>query len=68
MWLVGQGQLNEETKFVLDKFNLERPMLITDVRPQVKDIAIKRTLRLKAIFRLKLLGMICKKNRRLPWR
>lgn len=32
------GKLNPETKFVLDYFNVEKPVLISDLYPRVKDI------------------------------
>ena len=37
------GELNEETKYVLDTFGLKSPGLITDVGAQVKDIEIRKT-------------------------
>ncbi len=37
------GEINDETRFVLDYFHLEDPVLIEDVRTQVKDIAIRET-------------------------
>lgn len=37
------GHLNEETQFVLKKAGLKAPEYIKDVRPQVKDIEIRRT-------------------------
>ena len=37
------GQVNRETKFVLDYFGVEEPRLVTDVRTQVKDIEIRKT-------------------------
>ncbi|MDO5696213.1 MAG: putative manganese-dependent inorganic diphosphatase [Eubacteriales bacterium] len=36
------GQVNEETKFVLERFDLPTPQLIKDVRPQVADIEIEQ--------------------------
>lgn len=36
------GQLNEETKFVLNHFGLPAPEYIKDVRPQVSDIEIEQ--------------------------
>lgn len=36
------GQLNSETKFVLEKFNTKPPVYISDVRTQVKDIHIAK--------------------------
>ena len=37
------GELNEETKYVLDTFGVKSPGLITDVGEQVKDIEIRKT-------------------------
>ncbi len=37
------GQINSETQFVLDYFNVKAPKYIPDVRPQVKDIYIRET-------------------------
>ena len=36
------GHLNEETQFVLSKCGVKAPMYIKDVRPQVKDIDIRK--------------------------
>lgn len=33
-----QGPLNEETKFILKRFNQENPLLLTDARARLKDI------------------------------
>ena len=35
------GNINAETRYVLDYFKVEEPKLITDVRTQVKDIEIR---------------------------
>ena len=35
------GQLNRETKFVLERFGVEKPQLYTDVSPQVRDVDIR---------------------------
>lgn len=37
------GELNEETLFVLEKFKVDIPQYISDVRAQVKDIEIRKT-------------------------
>lgn len=37
------GHLNEETQFVMERLNMKAPEYIKDVRPQVKDIEIRRT-------------------------
>ena len=34
------GKLNKETKFVLEYFHVEQPLLIPDLYPRVKDIAM----------------------------
>lgn len=36
------GQVNNETKFVLEKFDVEVPELIADVGTQIRDVAIKK--------------------------
>jgi manganese-dependent inorganic pyrophosphatase len=35
------GQLNEETQYVLDYFNVKAPALLTDLRVQVKDVVLR---------------------------
>lgn len=37
------GHLNEETQYVMEKLGIHPPQYIKDVRPQVKDIEIRRT-------------------------
>ena len=37
-----QGPLNEETKFILKRFNQENPLLLKDARAMVKDITIDK--------------------------
>ena len=37
------GKINEETRYVLTKFNIKEPELIEDVGPQVSDIDYRRT-------------------------
>lgn len=37
------GHVNQETKYVLEKFKVPSPEYITDVRPQVRDIEIRET-------------------------
>lgn len=36
------GQISEETQYVLERFGVEAPTLLTDVRLQVKDIDVNR--------------------------
>ncbi len=37
------GQLNEETQYVLERFGIQPPLLLKDVRTQVRDIEIRDT-------------------------
>ena len=37
------GHVNGETRFVLDYFGMEEPVLVEDVRTQVRDIEIRKT-------------------------
>lgn len=37
------GNINEETRYVLDYFHVQEPDLVTDVRAQIKDISFRRT-------------------------
>ena len=37
------GSVNEETKYVLNLFQIEEPELVRDVRAQIKDISFRRT-------------------------
>lgn len=47
------GHLNEETKYVLRKFETEVPEYVDDVRTQVKDIAFRRTVGVRSNISLK---------------
>ena len=35
------GQLNEETQYVLEKFAVKPPKLLSDLREQIKDVELK---------------------------
>ena len=37
------GHVNEETQFVLKEFGVKSPAYVTDIRPQVTDIEIRKT-------------------------
>ncbi len=37
------GQINSETRFVLERFKIPAPSYLSDIRTQVKDIEIRRT-------------------------
>ncbi len=47
------GNLNPETRFVLDYFKVEEPMLVESVRTQVKDIDIRKTQKISKNISLK---------------
>ena len=47
------GHLNEETRFVLERFEVKRPQLLLDVRTQVSDMEIRRTDRVQKDISLK---------------
>lgn len=36
------GQLNEETQYVLDRFHVKTPALLSDLRVQVKDVELRK--------------------------
>ncbi len=38
------GELNPETEYVINYFNLETPILVEDLRPQVKDISYQKSM------------------------
>ena len=35
------GQLNEETQYVLERFHVKTPRLLSDLREQIKDVELK---------------------------
>lgn len=56
------GQLNAETKFVLDYFGMKAPVLLTDVYPRVKDIMVSNHVVVKETDNLRHLGEVMRKN------
>ena len=36
------GQLNEETQYVLEKFAVKPPKLLSDLREQIKDVEFRK--------------------------
>jgi len=52
------GKINAETKFVLEHFNVPSPMLLTDLYPRVKDIALNCRTVVKATDSLRKLGAL----------
>jgi len=55
------GQVNAETKFALDYFKMESPLLVSDFYPRVKDIAIENTMVVHQHDTLRRLGEIMRK-------
>lgn len=56
------GQVNAETKFALDYFKMESPLLVSDFYPRVKDIAIENTVVVHQHDTLRRLGEIMREH------
>lgn len=56
------GHLNEETQYVLDKFQVKEPVYINDVSTQVKDIEIRETKGVSENISLKKAWTLMKEN------
>ena len=56
------GQINAETKFVLEYFKAEPPTLLADVYPRVKDIMLESQVVVKETDSLRRLGEVMRKN------
>ena len=56
------GQINAETKFALEHFRTEAPLLITDLYPRVKDITLDCKIVVKATDSLRHLGAVMREN------
>ena len=56
------GQINAETKFALEHFRTEAPLLITDLYPRVKDITLDCKIVVKATDSLRHLGPVMREN------
>ncbi|WMJ85311.1 putative manganese-dependent inorganic diphosphatase [Anaerocolumna sp. MB42-C2] len=56
------GQINSETRFVLDRFKVTAPSYLSDIRTQVKDIEIRRTEGVKKDISLKTAWSYMRKN------
>lgn len=56
------GKINAETKFVLEKFKVETPLLITDLYPRVKDVTLDCDTVVKETDSLRKLGEIMRAN------
>ena len=56
------GQVNPETQYALDYFNVEAPMLIVDLYPRVKDIMLECNAVVKETDNLRYLGRVLQEN------
>lgn len=56
------GQINAETKFALDYFKAEVPMLLPDIYPRVNDIMLESQIVVKETDNLRHLGEVMRKN------
>lgn len=56
------GKINAETKYVLEKFQVSTPKLITDLYPRVKDVALECRIVVKETDTLRRLGEILRKH------
>lgn len=50
------GQINAETKFALEHFRMEAPLLLTDLYPRVKDVTLESTVVVRETDSLRHLG------------
>lgn len=56
------GKINAETKYVLEKFQVSTPKLITDLYPRVKDVALECRIVVKETDTLRRLGEVLRKH------
>ena len=56
------GQINAETKYALEHFRTEAPLLITDLYPRVKDVTLDCKIVVKATDSLRHLGSVMREN------
>lgn len=56
------GKVNEETKYALNYFHMEKPILITDLYPRVKDIILDVKTVVKETESLRRLGEVMREN------
>lgn len=56
------GKVNAETKYVLEKFKVDTPKLITDLYPRVKDVALDCKVVVKENDTLRTLGEVLRNN------
>ena len=56
------GKVNAETKYALEHFRVEQPLLITDLYPRVKDVALDCRIVVRQHDTLRRLGEIMREN------
>ena len=56
------GKINEETKYALEHFQVEKPLLLTDLYPRVKDITLGCKTVVKETDSLRHLGEVMREN------
>ena len=56
------GKVNAETKYALDYFHVEQPLLLTDLYPRVKDISLDCKIVVRQHDTLRHLGEVMRKN------
>ena len=57
------GHVNDETAYVLDRFGVEAPKLLTDVRLQVRDLDIHEMQGLSPMRPFVIHGSVCGRSR-----
>ncbi|MBR5912918.1 MAG: putative manganese-dependent inorganic diphosphatase [Selenomonadaceae bacterium] len=56
------GKINNETKYALEYFKVDQPLLLTDLYPRVKDVALECKTVIKQHDTLKHLGEVMRRN------
>lgn len=56
------GKINNETKYALEYFKMEQPLLVTDLYPRVKDVALECKTVVRQHDTLRHLGEVLRKN------
>ncbi|MBQ6976160.1 MAG: CBS domain-containing protein, partial [Selenomonadaceae bacterium] len=56
------GKINNETKYALEYFKVDEPLLLTDLYPRVKDVALECKTVIKQHDTLKHLGEVMRRN------
>ncbi len=56
------GKINNETKYALEYFKVDEPLLVTDLYPRVKDVALECKIVIRQHDTLKHLGEVMRRN------